>query len=316
MAKLKIDQLDLMRRERLALAKLTDQQKAFCENWVLTFDKLSALKAGGYWTPKSDGGSQLRLLNNNFERIMAHPHVQEYILLLKQSVASRLGVSMDQLINQYKTLAFANMDDYVEWTSAGFTRIKSSSELTEDQKAGIMEITETTTKAGKVIKIKLFNKQAALDRLFDILQSLERDESEQKDRPAQITQIQINQILQDPVKRRAVEHLASGLFDKRIHLTSYDKKHAEFQKRVEEMSMKLLENMDGTADTVDARCQTAENSKRRAGEAEDGSPDGEIAQPQETGHSRNQGQACETGSDDADSDADVEGQTRYDIDGL
>lgn len=239
--KMTMGQLDLMRRERLALSRLTTKQKNFCEVWVRTFNKLLTLKESGYWSPKSDriGTSQEKLIEQNFQRVMDSPVVQEYIFLLKQSVASRLGVSMDQIIDEYKSMAFANIADYVSWTKDGFTEIKASSALTREQLAGVVEVSETTTKAGKVVKLKLYNKQSALDRLFEVLKELE-DNEDKPEGPAKISQTQINVILQDPVKRRAVEHLAESMYDKRISLVGTDKDRVEFQAHMEKITARLL----------------------------------------------------------------------------
>lgn len=234
---LTVDQLDLLRRERLALSKLTQKQKLFCEAYCRTFDKVDAMKAGGYWLPKFNGGKQDKLIEKNFQKIMQSESVSEYIMLLKQSAASRLDLSLDAMLEEYKAIAFANMDDYVSWDADGVT-IEPSADLTRAQKAGILEIIETTTKHGTTVRIKLHNKQAALDKLFGILKELEEKEAEPEG-PAKISQTQINFILQDPVKRRAIEHLAEGLFDRRIRLVGTDKDRLEFDKNLERIMLKI-----------------------------------------------------------------------------
>lgn len=243
---LSFDQLDILRRERIALSKLTDKQKAFCEEYCRSFDRIQALKAGGYYLPANTrtGGKQQKLIDQNFEKILSSPVVQEYMFLLKQSVASRLNFSMDSIIDEFKNMAFTNMDDYVSWTADGFTRVRSSDELTRAQKAGILEIIETTTKAGTTVKIKLHNKQTALDKLFDILRELE-EKDEKEEGPAKISPTQINIILQDPIKRRAIEHLAESMFNKQISLVGTDKDRLEFEKHMTKITKRLLEKTGG-----------------------------------------------------------------------
>lgn len=241
--KLTFDQLDFLRRERLALSKLTAKQKAFCESYCRTLNKLEALQAGGYWLPKWNGSRQAQLIERKFAKTLESAAVQEYIMLLRQSLASRMDVSLDALIEEYKNIALANMDDYVSWTADGVTLV-SSEELTRAQKAGILEVTETTTKSGTTVKIKLHNKQTALDKLFEILKELETMD-EEKEAPLKISQTQINFILQDPVKRRAVEHLAESLFEKRVRLVGTDRDRLEFDKNLEKITTKLLERAHG-----------------------------------------------------------------------
>lgn len=240
---LTLAQLDLYRRERLALAKLTEKQKVFCEVYVRTFSKELALKEGGYYTPQHKGGAQTKLMEHDFERVFNLPHVQEYINLLKQSVASRLGFSMDDIVDEFKAMAFTNMDDYVSWTHDSM-KLKSSSQLTKAQKAGILEIKETSGKTGKVVTIKLHNKQPALERLFDILKELELHESKVEG-PAKITQVQINTILMDPIKRRSIEHLAECLYDKQIALVGNDKQRVEFEENMAKITKKMIEVQNG-----------------------------------------------------------------------
>ena len=242
---LSLDQLDLLRRERLALSKLTDKQKKFCEVYVRTFDRLMAMQEAGYSLPKNrTGGSQIKLIEKSFNNIMSSPAVAEYINLLKQSVASRIGVSMDAIIEEYRRLAFANMADYVSWDDNGVTFLKSSDDLTAAQKAGVVEITETTTKAGKVVRIKLHSKQASLDRLYEILKELEVHDSE-TGKAAKINQTQINIMLADPAKRRALEHLSEAMFDKKIALNYTDRDKLAFNQQLDKITAKLLGDTHG-----------------------------------------------------------------------
>jgi hypothetical protein len=107
-----------------------------------------------------------------------------------------------------------------------------------------LEITETTTKSGSTIKIKLHNKQTALDRLFDVLKELEEKDTK-PEATAKISQNQINIILQDPIKRRAIEHLAEGMFTKQICLVGTDKDRLEFDKHMTKITTRLLEVTGG-----------------------------------------------------------------------
>lgn len=314
---LTMDKLDMLRRERLALAKLTDKQKLFCDEYCRSFDVVLALKAGGYYTPKQKGTSQAQLIQRNFERILESEAVRNYIALLKESVASRLGVSMDSIIDEYKSMAFTNMDDYVDWTNDGFTRLKSSAELTRAQKAGILEITETTTKTGKIVKIKLHNKQVALDRLFDVLKELEMGEKE-KDGPRKISQPQVNLILQDPVARRAIEHLAQSMFDRQICLVATDKDQVEFNKHLNNITAKLAEANSG----INGSNHEGAGRKRLP------APEGGGGQGADGGDHRDKDQAEEDRVADGETARESDGKGaapdaaevleagRYDIDGL
>lgn len=239
-----VDIVDLIRRERLSILKLTDQERKFCERYVTHFDPYVALKEAGYKVPatrkKADGGKDRAMIKAKLDALLAQDYIVEYIKLLKESVLSRIGMSLDNIVDEYRSIAFANIDDYVEWTNAGITKFKSSRQLTRAQKAGILEIVETETKVGRTIRIKLHSKQTALDRLFDILKELEDRDDKPKGAP-KISQTQINLVLQDPVKRRAIEHLAEGLFDYKIVLTANDKDRVAFDANLSRMTQNFLE---------------------------------------------------------------------------
>jgi phage terminase small subunit len=304
-----------MRRERLALSKLTDKQKLFCEEYIRSFDKVAAMTAGGYYMPKDKRGlgtTQRKLIEKNFENIMKSPTVGEYLHLLKQSVASRLNVSMDQIIDEYKAMAFTNMDDYVSWTNAGFQKVKSSKELTRAQKAGIIEISETTTKSGTTVKIKLHNKQTALDRLFEVLKELEEVELKPEG-PAKISQTQINVILQDPVKRRAVEHLAESMFDKQICLVGTDKDRIEFDKHMTKITTKLLEATGGRKFNVGSAVGAeAKQITTGSGEGEDNRNNSSGSK----GSMEAAKEVCEVEDANIEEKSDLEAGRRYAVDGI
>jgi phage terminase small subunit len=319
---LTLDQLDLYRRERLALSKLTEKEKVFCEVYIRTFNKKLALKEAGYWTPKHVGGSQETMIERDFERIIVRPHVQEYIHLLRQSVASRLGVSMDDIIDEYKSMAFTSMDDYIEWTDRGITKYKSSKQLTKAQKAGILEFTQTETKLGTTIKIKLHNKQTALDRLFEVLKELEEHEVK-KDGPAKISQTQINVMLQDPLARRAIEYFAETMFTKQISLVGTDKDRVAFEANMAKITKNLMETTNGAASKRGTCVKSLAAPEGGGGEDIDQGDHGDDQQTevnQQAAHrsaeSPKEIAALGEGESGDESGADAENGRRYDIPGL
>jgi phage terminase small subunit len=313
---LSLDQIDLLRRERLALSKLTDKQKKFCEVYVRTFDRLMAMQEAGYSLPKNrSGGSQIKLIDKTFENIMKSPAVAEYINLLKQSVASRIGVSMDAIIEEYRRLAFANMADYVSWDNKGVTILKSSDDLTEAQKAGVVEITETTTKAGKVVRIKLHSKQASLDRLFEILKELEVHET--KDNKAtKINPVQVNIMLADPAKRRALEHISEVMFDKKIALNYTDKDKLAFNQQLDKITEKLLGDTNGSSGGRSAGVPQIEKTTGAGGQSADAGRYEETGGAEDEIQDNQQSEPGDTQGADSGEEPEADGGHRYDIDGL
>lgn len=321
---LTIDQIDLYRRERLALSKLTEKEKVFAEVYCRTFDKLLALKEAGYWTPQArkdnkggQGGSQTKLIESNFNRVIERQHVAEYIKLLKQSVASRLGVSMDSIVEEYKVMAFAKISDYYSWDKNGIKTIKDSSKLTLAQKSAIMEMTETTTDRGSTLKFKLFPKQAALDRLFEVLKELEEHEMKPAG-PANISQTQINVMLQDSTMRRAIEYMAKHLYDKQISLVGDDKALIEFNQNLDKVMAKVTEatsGISGTGPIGIPQLPQGENTGREGADAgnhrrKNQKTENEIPETEKLVEGEKGGAALD------DADLPVEEGNRYPVDGL
>lgn len=299
------DKKDWVRREQLALLDLTDQQRKLCESYIRCMDKAASMIEAGYWVPKKRGAKQLRFIDMNFERYISPPHVQRYLMLLKESVASRLGISMDDIIDEFRSMAFTNMEDYVSWSEEGIT-ITDSASLTRAQKAGVVQITETTTRGVKTIKIKLHNKQPALDRLYEILKELESIDRSAVNKPHAISQTQINMILGDPGLRRAVENLAEHMGSHPVKLVGQDQHRIEFDRQIEQITSRLLDNKepkrklttatyrisDDDPDDDDNDEETAEDGAGMA-EAAEGNADtttdeskGELIENGESGDSR------------------------------
>ena len=231
-----LDVVDYVRREKMALLNLTEQERRFCEGYVRHFDKMVAYRDAGYAT-QGFSGEPIKNLEEDVDALVMKPNVSVYLVLLRESVASRIGVDLDMIVEEYRRMAFANMGQYVSWDADGITFLQSSEQLTEAQRAGVMEITETENKQGKTVKVKLFPKQAALDRLFEILKELE--DRQEKPKVNKIDNMQVNVILGDPVKRRAIEHLAAGMFNRQIMLVADDKDAESFNKHIENITKKF-----------------------------------------------------------------------------
>lgn len=325
----KVDSVELVRRETLKSLPVTEQERVFCESYVRHFDKWMAFKEAGFKVSKKvDGaGYQGRVLENDIDEILSRSHVQAYLRVLKESVATRVGVTIDGIVDEYKAMAFAKMTDYVTWDSGGLTFVRSSKELSDAQVRGVMEVMETDTKHGKQVKVKLFPKQPALDRLFDILKELESIEAPGEERGIKVKN-QINMILADPAMRRSVEVLTEGLFGKRVMLSATDPNKEEFDLVMQNISQRYLEKShggeatEGVSDKSQTKARVGKGGRGKeegfsrhqeaedAGGAEQGLSDAEACRPGKCGV---YGQAV-GGRDDGEEEEVAE--SRYDIDGL
>jgi len=109
-----------------------------------------AYRLAGY---KADRGAATRL--------SANVSVKARILELKERSAERAEIDAERVLRELALIAFANADDYFEWNGGNVT-LKNSDEMTREQKAVVSEISQTVTEAGGTIRLKLYDKRAAL----------------------------------------------------------------------------------------------------------------------------------------------------------
>ncbi len=299
--------------------RLTVLEKSFCDHYLKCLNPLKAYRLAGYAQSKAKTQAAKNALDlQNAEKVMAKESCVKYVELMKEDMAARIGISLDDIFEEYKSMAFANMDDYVEWTKTGI-KVKDHKTLTRAQKAGILEITQTKGRNGTTVKIKLYNKQTALDRLFDML--LELQAKKTKEKPLVMNQQQMNVFLVDPVKRRAIEHIAEAMFGDKIKLIPDAVQRARLDKTVNAMTKKFLEAAHGkqaVADYENARREEARESGGIGGQGNEppgleapGKEDAQRseARPEEVGTKRPPGNQAEPDGEIAEPD-------RYGIDGI
>lgn len=80
-------------------------------------------------------------------------------------VMDRYAVTQERITEEMAKIAFANVDDFASWDNDGVA-VKSSSDLTDATKAAISEVSETRNeKTGTTVKVKAYDKLAALTTL-------------------------------------------------------------------------------------------------------------------------------------------------------
>jgi len=81
--------------------------------------------------------------------------------------AARLGITPERVLEEYRNIAFANLNDIVHWSDEGMV-FRSDAELKREQVAPISEIVESA-KDHKPYRIKLYDKRSALDAIARFL---------------------------------------------------------------------------------------------------------------------------------------------------
>lgn len=148
------------------MAKLTDKQKRFCEEYVIDWNGTRAAIKAGY---SEKGARQIA------SDTLAKAYIQDYIDDIQKDLSKLSGVTALRNILELKKIAYASIAQFKN----GWMTEKDFDELTEDQKSCLSEIvyqkksykdsTET------IVKFKLHDKQKAIEMLNKMLGLNEAD---------------------------------------------------------------------------------------------------------------------------------------------
>lgn len=139
---------------------LTDQQFAFCQAYVRNGFQNGA-KAYGEAYPKSKASTRPGLASRMLRK---NAKVRRYLEGVQQRASEKTEITAERVLEELGRVGFANARDYFDWGPDGVT-VKDSVTLTPTQTAAISEVSETITKDGGTIRVKMHDKIAALDRL-------------------------------------------------------------------------------------------------------------------------------------------------------
>lgn len=149
--------------------KLTPKQERFCQEYLIDLNATQAAKRAGY-SPKTAE----KIGSENLQK----PEVQEWLRKRMDKRASKAEITAEEVLREYKKLAFASLGDFLCVQPDGSACFDLSA-MTPDQAAAIQEFSVdefTEGKAGakgngkgekgakvKRMRIKLADKKGALD---------------------------------------------------------------------------------------------------------------------------------------------------------
>lgn len=97
-------------------------------------------------------------------RCRHRPDVSGRIDEILAAAAAKNDVTVERVIVELAKIAFADPGDYFDWGPDGVAILPKSG-LTADQRAVVAEVSETRSETGGSIKLRLSDKQAALEKL-------------------------------------------------------------------------------------------------------------------------------------------------------
>ena len=152
--------------------QLTPKQRRFVEEYPVDFNATAAAVRSGYSekTARAIGAENL-----------TKPHIAEAIQKTMAEISEKAEITVEQIVEELRLVAFSDMRNYVKWGSRGI-RLKASEGLDEDVARVVAEVSQTETVSGGSIKFKLHDKLSALKMLGQYKQMfVERKEITGKD---------------------------------------------------------------------------------------------------------------------------------------
>lgn len=131
---------------------LTPKQARFVEEYLVDLNGTQAAIRAGY---SRDSAAVIAYENLRKPQIAA---------AIDRALAERPGITRTRIVDELGRIAFANAGDYFDWGPDG-VKVKASTDLTEEQRAVVCEVSQTVTEKGGTIRVKLADKLAALEKL-------------------------------------------------------------------------------------------------------------------------------------------------------
>ena len=130
------------------MAKLTEKQKRFVDEYLIDLNATAAAKRAGYKDPNI--GRQLITKNN----------VSAEIAKRRGRLQNKLEITQEKILKELANIGFARATDYAE-IAGPLVNIKPTDSLTDPQQAAIASIEQ----GNFGIKLKLYDKVKALELL-------------------------------------------------------------------------------------------------------------------------------------------------------
>lgn len=165
--------------------ELTEKQKVFCREYIYDWNATRAYKVA-YPTVKNDNVAAAAS-----NRLLRNVKILDYIESIQKELEKLAGISRLRVINEFQKIAFSSSTNI----RSTWMELKEFEQLTEDEKSCIQEIetkiirqknyTMSTPGAPvfdnvEYVKIKLYDKQKALENISKMLGYNEPEKKEVK----------------------------------------------------------------------------------------------------------------------------------------
>lgn len=137
-------------------SKLTDQQSAFCAEYLRTGNAAGAYqKVYGCSTKAAESGAS---------RMLRIAKVQAWLAHLRTETSTAAAITLERTLEEIGAVAFANITDAMSWGQKGLT-LKDSEQLPPEVAKAIASVEVAPTADGHRRKVTMHPKMAALAML-------------------------------------------------------------------------------------------------------------------------------------------------------
>jgi phage terminase small subunit len=102
-------------------------------------------------------------------KMLQRPHVAAFIEAERAASIERTRIDVDRVKREFARLAFVDIADVIEWDEDGNIALKASAAISPDDRAAIAELKVKRGAHGVKARVKLHDKQRALDSLARLL---------------------------------------------------------------------------------------------------------------------------------------------------
>lgn len=151
--------------ERELFDKLSEKEKKFCSEYILDWNQTRSYRVA-YPNTTNDNSAAA-----SANKLLRKPKIEAYIKHIKRDLEKQAGISRLMVINEFKKIAFSSV---AHLHNTWITR-KEFEQLTDEQKDCIESIDVKVSKneesgyETEQVKIKLYDKQKALDSINKML---------------------------------------------------------------------------------------------------------------------------------------------------
>lgn len=157
------------------MAKLTDRQQRFCQEYIIDLNATQAALRAGYCA---------RTINVQGPRLLVKDSIQTELQKLKVKRSERTNVKADDVVLELAKIGFSNIEDYLTVDKDGETHLKDFDDIERNVLAAVESIKISTTKNKDdsreytTTQFKLCSKLNALEQLGKHLGIFERDNTQ------------------------------------------------------------------------------------------------------------------------------------------